>query len=48
MIVIPPPDPDAPPSDGRWVKNTAWFFAIAFASAFAWAGGAYILKALLH
>jgi hypothetical protein len=48
MIVVPPPDPDAPRSDGGWVKATAWFFAIAFASALAWAGGAYILKALLH
>jgi hypothetical protein len=48
MIVIPPPNPDAPPDDGRWVRRTAWFFGIALASTFVWAGVAYILKALLH
>jgi hypothetical protein len=47
-IIIPPPDPDAPPpTDAVWIR-VGWFFGIAIASALATAFVAYGLKALLR
>jgi hypothetical protein len=47
-IIIPPPDPDAPPpTDRTWVR-AAWFFGIAFAAAGMTIGVAELLRGLLR
>lgn len=45
-IIEPPPETDAPRRP-LW-KRLAWFWSLAFGSAFATAGAAYLLKALLR
>ena len=45
-IIEPPPETGAPQTP-LW-KRLAWFFGLALGSAFATAGVAYLLKALLR